>query len=140
MTSDDLSKIQKVLKTEINTALDNKLADTEKRLKTEITSTQESLRFEITSTEKRLRAEIGLTEKHLRGEMGSLKAEVVASEKRVISEIVDFVQDQLMPLIDDKADKKDIDNSITRTDFLSDKVGEHDVRLKNIESIKQNSI
>lgn len=106
MTNDNLSQIQKVFKTEINTALDNKLADIEKRLRAEISSTKEDL-----------------------------KTEIVASEKRVISEIVDFVHDQLMPLIDDKADKTDIDNVTRRTDYLGNKVGEHAVRLKNIESI-----
>lgn len=113
MTNDDLNQIQNVLRVEINTALDSKLA----------------------GTEKRLRTEIGSTEKRLRGEMGSLKVEIAASEKRVITEIVDFVHDQLMPLIDDKADKTDIESAARRTDYLGNKVGEHDVRLENIESI-----
>ncbi len=64
-----------------------------------------------------------------------VKGEISASEKRILVEIGTFVTDEILPAIDEKADKSDIDRLERKIDQLADKNYEHDVRLKNIESI-----
>lgn len=55
---------------------------------------RDDIKEEISGTEKRLKEEITTT--------------VVASEKRIVKSVVDYLSDQLMPMLDEKADKTDL--------------------------------
>lgn len=95
---------------QISKLLDEKLTTTEKRLKTEIANTEKNLRSEITTA-------------------------ITESEGNIIEEIAGFMEMHILPKLKEQADKSAIDRCERRIDHLADKVGEHDVRLKDVESI-----
>lgn len=64
-----------------------------------------------------------------------LKSDIDNTKSGIISEFVTFMQDHLIPLFDEKADRSNIERVERRADLLSDEIGKHNVRLKNIESI-----
>jgi len=56
------------------------------------------------------------------------------SRKGIVNDIAEFMEKSLFPMIEEKADKTDIERLERRLDHLADKIGEHDVKLKKIES------
>lgn len=82
----------------------------------------------LTAIEKRLRTEIAATK-------DSLRTEIAEKSDEVVNVLLEFMQAHLIPLIAESADKSDVERIERRIDHLADKVSEHDVRLKNIESI-----
>lgn len=64
-----------------------------------------------------------------------IKDEVVTSEKRVLNEIGKFMEDQLIPQLEEKADKADIERLERKFDHFSAKVIEHDKTLNDIKAI-----
>lgn len=126
MTNDDLvQKIGDIVDEKINKALDEKLAASEQRIKTELTA---SLKTEITSTEQRLKAEIVSTEQRL-------KTEIAVSDKRVMADIGSFMEDTLFPMIDEKADKEDIARLERKLDKTLNTNLDHERRIKDIEHV-----
>jgi len=107
MNKQDLNQIRTIVKEEVSTIV-----------KEEVTTI---VKEEVSASEKRL-------EKRLSEEIGK-------SEKRVLGEIGKFVEDQLLPLIEEKADKSDIDRLERKIDHITGKVSEHDVRITRIESV-----
>lgn len=104
---------------------------------------RDEIKDSISASEKNLRAFVGdsisASEKSLRGEIvsveNSLRQEILASENRVVKGLVDFVSDSLVPLIDEKADKTDIDRIERKLDNLSAKILENSHRLDVVESL-----
>lgn len=121
MTNNDVSQIRQLLKEEIDKALDKRLSATEKVFDEKLTATENTLTAtfdeKLTATEKRL------------------KTEITESENNIIEEIAGFMEVNLLPKLDGKADKPVIDRTERRIDHLAVKIGEYDVRLKNIETI-----
>ncbi|MDO8576776.1 MAG: hypothetical protein Q7R82_00370 [Candidatus Daviesbacteria bacterium] len=113
MTNNDLSQISKLL--------DEKLTVTEKRLKTEIAATEKRFYKRLTDTEKRLKSDI--------------TAAVTDSGNNIIEEIAGFMEVNILPRLEEKVDKSDIESIERKLDHVNDKIGEHDVRIKDIESI-----
>ena len=64
-----------------------------------------------------------------------LDKKLAASEKRVIGEIGKFMEDNLFPMIDEKADKTDIDRIERKLDRAIDTGLDHESRIKAIEQI-----
>lgn len=54
----------------------------------------------------------------LRGEMDELRGEIKIAEKRIISEVGEFIDDRILPQLDDKADKKDVQRLEQKLDSL----------------------
>lgn len=117
MTNNDLDQIKGVLKEEIDKALDKRLSVTEKIFDEKLTATEKRLRTEIAAVERRL------------------KSEITDSGDNIIEEIAGFMEVNILPKFEGKADKSGLDRIEGRTDRLADKVSQHDVRFKNIESI-----
>ena len=106
MDSNDFKQLRTIIREEVTSVVDEKLV----------------------ASEERLRNEIAGSGKILRGE-------IVESEKRVVSGIVDFISDHLMPLIDEKADRTDIDRLERKLDFYVDKTIDLKSRVDDIGSI-----
>lgn len=64
-----------------------------------------------------------------------IEEEVKASEKRILGEIGTFVDDVLVPQIDQKADKSDIERLERKLDIYSVQTIDQGKRLKDIESL-----
>lgn len=124
MANNDLNQISKLL--------DEKLTATEKRLRTEITTTEKRFNKRLTATEEHFNKRLTSTEEHLRADITSA---ITDSGDNIIEEIAGFMEVNLLPKLEDKADKSDIERVERRIDYSADKIGEHDIRLKNIESI-----
>lgn len=124
MTDEDINKI--------GVLIDSRLGEFRDEIKDSISASEKNLRAfvgdSISASEKSLRGEIDSVE-------NSLRQEILASEKRVVKGFVDFVSDSLMPLIDDKAGKTDIDRIEHKLDNLSARTMESSHRLDVIESI-----
>lgn len=115
MTSDDFKKLRSVVKEEV--------VASEKRTQAKIVSSEQRLYKKIVISEKRTRAEIA------------------ASARRINNDFGDFVDQNLLPLIAEKADKADVerlegrlDGMDRKLDLLLDKNMDHEGRIKRIES------
>ncbi len=75
-----------------------------------------------------VKEEVASSEKKLLGEIGK-------SEQRVLGELGKFVTDELLPAIDKKADKTDIDRLEGKLDYFSARTMENSHRLDTIESL-----
>ena len=68
-----------------------------------------------------------------------LKAELLASDKRVTDNVSNFIEETLLPMInerfDETADKADIDRIERKLDRLIDTSLDHEQRIKEIESV-----
>ncbi|KKQ67145.1 MAG: hypothetical protein US86_C0001G0072 [Candidatus Daviesbacteria bacterium GW2011_GWA2_38_24] len=121
MTDDELNKFRAIVKEEI--------VSSERRIRVDV-------KEEIVGSEERIRGEIKEeivgSEQRFRT---TLKDELILSEKRILNEIGEFVESQLLPIIDDKADKSDIDRIERKLDRFGDKITDHDKRLSDIESL-----
>lgn len=87
ITNQDLDRIRTVVRDEVSSGV----SSAEERIKSE-------LRIEIVASEERIKNELE----------ARIESKILASEKRIIREIGDFVDDHLLPQIDEKADKKDL--------------------------------
>lgn len=63
-----------------------------------------------------------------------LREEVTSSEERLTEDIGKFMEDQLFPMIEEKADKSDIESLGRRFDAFSTKVALLSTRLEKIAS------
>lgn len=129
MTTNDLNQISKLLDEKLTTTKRELTAGIQTELtasiKTELTA---SIDEKLIAAEKRLRTEMIATEKRL-------KDKITDSGNNIIEEIAGFMEINIIPKLEGKTNKSDIERVERRTDSLADKVGEHDVRLKKIESI-----
>ncbi len=66
----------------------------------------EEIQFSEKKMAKKMEQEISLSEDRVKSE---LQTEIRVSEKRIIKEISSFVDDQLLPQFDDKAEKDEVD-------------------------------
>lgn len=64
-----------------------------------------------------------------------VKEEVSSSEKRVTQDIGNFINDNLLPQLEEKADKSDIQRLERKLDNFSSQVIEQNHRFSKIESI-----
>lgn len=64
-----------------------------------------------------------------------LDEKLEASEKRIIGELGKFMEDYLFPMIEEKADKTDIDRIERKLDRAIDTGIDHGNRIKAIEQI-----
>lgn len=117
MNNDDLKKLRTVIKEEVTSVVEEKLTASEQRSKKGLTTLEQRLKREITSSEQRLREEIS------------------ASEKRVMADIGEFMEDNLFPMIEEKADKSDIDRIERKLDKVLDRSLDHETRIKVIEQV-----
>ncbi|MBI2021816.1 hypothetical protein HYS93_02975 [Candidatus Daviesbacteria bacterium] len=60
---------------------------------------------------------------------------LTSSEQRILTEIGKFVEDQLLPAIEAKADKSDIDRLERKIDTISAQEMDQNQRLNTIESL-----
>ena len=90
-----------------------------------------------------IKGSISVSEKNLRDKLGnsisasekSLQQEISASENKIVKDLVNFVSDQLIPIIDEKADKTDIDRLERKLDFYIDGSLDLKTRVGDIESL-----
>lgn len=54
----------------------------------------------------------------LRGETEEMREEIVKAEKRIINDVGEFISDSILPQLDDKADKKDVQRLEQKLDSL----------------------
>ena len=64
-----------------------------------------------------------------------LQEEIATSDKRVMADIGSFMEDSLFPLIEEKADKTDIDRLERKMDRNIDTALDHESRIKDIEQV-----
>ena len=108
LDTNDIKQIRQVIKEEIS--------GTETRLRGEITGTETKLMKEISGTETRLRGEITGTETRLRGEIKesekmvtkNLTKVIEETEQRIYHGIGDVISDSLLPMLNEKVNKKDL--------------------------------
>lgn len=124
MTKDDLHQIDELLKKRLN----EEISASEQRLKEEISVTEHSLQDQISTSEKRLIGQISVTEQ-------SLREEIHISDGRVMTDIGSFMEDNLFPMIEKKADKSDINRLERKLDKSVDTNLDHERRIKDIEQI-----
>lgn len=82
-------------------------------------------------------------EKHFDEKLSNNKDEIIqlldkklsANKEEVIDEMITFMEENLFPKFERIAEKSDIDRVERRIDLIADKVGEHEVRIKDIEAI-----
>lgn len=120
MTTNDLTQLRTVIKEEISAS--------EQSLKRDLFATEKRLREELTTNDKGLRNELSLLEQRL-------KKEISDSDKRVMVDIGSFMEDNLFPLIGEKADKADIDKVVTKLDRVIDTNLDHERRIKDVEAV-----
>ena len=109
MNSDDFKKIKTIVKEEVSAS--------EKRLRKDLSKTEQKLKKEISASEQRLRGEIS------------------ASANSVMTDIGQYMEDNLFPMIDEKADKTDIDRLEGKLDRLINASKDYEIRIKDIERI-----
>lgn len=92
--------------------------------------------------------DLAMNDQDLNNIRGVIKEEITASEGRVMAEVGKFVEDVILPAIEDKADKKDIarlesrmgnvetrlDNLDRKLDHFSAQAIKHEQEIKNIMS------
>lgn len=75
----------------------------------------------------------------VRGEVSSaeqrLEQKIEESGKNIIRDLGQFMEEQLFPMIEEKADKSDIERLERKLDVFSAKVANQDTRIKDIESL-----
>lgn len=64
-----------------------------------------------------------------------LDKKLSANKEEVVDEMITFMEENLFPQFERIAEKSDIERVERRIDSTADKVGEHEVRIKNIETI-----
>ena len=110
MTNDDLKNI--------GTLIDDKFKEFKGELSMELRegiakgnrSLRKELKKEITGSKEELRKELSEEISASTNKIGDeLKEEISTSEKRIIKGVVTFVSDHLLPIIDQKADKEELD-------------------------------
>lgn len=113
MTNNDLNQI--------GALMDKKLKTLEGELKKKISATEEKLDKKISLVEEKLRTEM------------------LVSDKRVTDNISSFMEDTLLPWInnrfDETADKADIERIERKLDRVIDTNQDHERRIKDIESV-----
>lgn len=60
--------------------------------------------------------------------------EMAGMEKRIITETGKFVADEILPQLDEKTDKHEMDRINNRVDHLANQVGNHEVKIKKLET------
>lgn len=60
---------------------------------------------------------------------------VAASEEKIITEVANFISEDVLPQIDEKTDKSDIERIERKVDQVLDKLYDHESRIKDIERI-----
>ncbi|MDO8498358.1 MAG: hypothetical protein Q7S44_01040 [bacterium] len=79
---------------------------------------------------KRIGQLISESEGRLRKDLGQ---EIIDSERRVIKEVGNFVTNNLLPQLNDKAEKHVTDRLDNRLDKMADQVNDYESRLKKLE-------
>lgn len=64
-----------------------------------------------------------------------LEQKIKASEEKMISEVAKFISNDILPQLDEKADKSDIERLERKLDRALDMSIDHESRIKNIERI-----
>ena len=108
--------------------MDNKLKGFRGVVREEISKSEKRLGGEISASEKRLQKDLSQTEQ-------KLKEEISASDRRVMGDIGQFMEDNLFPMIDEKADKSDIDRLERKLDRVIDTNLGYDQRFRDIERV-----
>lgn len=67
--------------------------------------------------------------------VGLIDEKIIASEKRILGGIGKFMAEEILPQIDDKADKTDIDRLERKIDKILDKEIDQERRIEAIEQI-----
>lgn len=120
MNDDALQKISKLL--------DKKLVDSENRLDKKLSALENRLDEKLAVSEKRSDKKLVALEKRL-------KKHTTDSIKQLSSDVGDFMQENLFPMIEEKADKSDIDRLERKLDRVLDSSVDHESRIKAIEQI-----
>ncbi len=130
LDKNDLQQIRIILKEEVSESSDG--------LREDMKDLETGLRGKMQSLETGLRDEIRSVETGLRGEIKSLeatlKAEIQTSARQLSTEIGDFITDNVLPQIEEKADKTDIDRLERKIDIINTNVIRHETDIKLIKS------
>lgn len=126
MTTDDLNQISKLL----DQKLDKKIEASEKKISKLLDEKMGVSEEKISrSVDEKIKTSIKASEERL---VERLTSEIHASEKRIIRDIGDFLEQSLLPQIDEKANKTDVERVERRVDALATQVGTiaHQLKLK----------
>ena len=142
MTNNDLNQISVLMDKKLKIFGDN-IDDKLAKISLKISSTEERLKTEMHASDKSLKAELLASDAGLKAEMiasnKSLKAELLTSDKRVTDNVSNFIEETLLPMInerfDETVDKADIDRIERKLDRLIDTSLDHEQRIKEIESV-----
>ena len=105
----------------------------QKRLRTEITASEKRLRGGITTIDKNLSGKIMSSEQRLRVEMVTSEQGLEGALKQLSKDVGDFISDRVIPLIDEKADKSDIERLEGKVDRALDTLMDHESRIRDKE-------
>ncbi|MDO8570331.1 MAG: hypothetical protein Q7R97_01990 [Candidatus Daviesbacteria bacterium] len=130
MTTDDLKQIRGVIKEELSFVegrFDNKLSSVE----TKLTSVETGLSKRLTSVETGLSS----VKEELTSVETRLEQKIEESEKHVMSDIAQFINDRIAPMFEEKADKSDIERIERKLDSNLAMNLDQKYRLEKIESL-----
>lgn len=113
---------------QIDELLDKKLHATEDRLDKKLQATENRINQKLQDSESRLDKKLQATESRL-------DQKFETTENRIIKEIGDFIHNSVLPQIEEKADKTDIERLERKIDRILDKDMLQDRRLDKIESV-----
>lgn len=131
MTDDDLNKIRTLVREEVTSGekkMLGKMTSSEKRMLGKITSSERKMLDKMTSGEKRMLGKITSGEKRVLDKMDQ-------QERRILTDIGVYLEDQLFPMLEEKADKTDIDRLERKIDNISTNLIDSEKRISNIESL-----
>lgn len=130
---DDLNKIGQLLDARLKASeqrLGDKLEASEQRFDARLNGVEERLTatfsHQLILVEGRLNSKISDSKEHQNHNLENFGSQLMA-------DIGMFMEDHLFPMIEEKADKTDIDRLERKMDHISDKINGHDNRIKRIE-------
>lgn len=106
MTTDDLKQFRTVIKQEVTSIAKEQIAASEERFDKKLAALEDRLKKHTTESVKQLSDDVG-----------------------------NFIGENLIPMIEEKADKSDIDRLERKLDRILDTSIDHDSRIKDIEQI-----
>lgn len=86
--------------------MDTKLGSLEGRMDIKLNNLEEKMDTKLNQMEEKMDTKLGSLEDKLGNRLTN---EIKASEKRIIKGVASFISDHLLPIIDEKADKEEVD-------------------------------
>ncbi len=111
-----------------------KISESEVRMVGKIGESEERMAGKISESEDRMVGKIGESEKRLVSKIGESEKRTHLKIDQLSTDIGEMIDNTILPMIAEKADKSDIVRLERKLDKVIDKVAEHDTELRKIKS------